>query len=93
MDGDGDGVVGNPRQVPVIIPICLPPRVRSPLAIVVSRKMFDSFYFAFSALLLIAGSARAQVFAPNCSWPSLAWVSSLLADFPIRENDHPFLPN
>jgi hypothetical protein len=39
--------------------------------------MVDLFLVAFSALLLIAGSACAQVSAPNCTTGDWAWVSPL----------------
>ena len=37
--------------------------------------MVDSFFVAFSVLLVIVGSARAQVSAPNCTDSTFGWVS------------------
>jgi len=44
--------------------------------------MVDSFLLAFSVLLVIMGSARAQVTAPNCADSTLAWSLNSLSQSP-----------
>lgn len=44
--------------------------------------MVDSFFVAFSVLLVIVGSARAQVSAPNCTDSSYGWSYNSLSQSP-----------
>ena len=56
--------------------------------------MVDSFLVAFSVLLAIVGSTRAQVSAPNCTDSTLGWVSLswLIAQCLVIETDRPLRP-
>ncbi len=47
------------------------------------HTMVDPLLVVFSVLLLVVGSAHAQVSGPNCSDPTYAWVSHpwLIAQF------------
>lgn len=62
--------------------LCFPPQYRRYPPPYHPHAMVDSLFVTFLALLLITGSAHAQVSGPNCSDPSMAWSFNSLSQGP-----------